>query len=452
MPWSDPLKRHLSIMTSIIFAFAGGPGLRAAAAAQEAVSEEPDALAKQLFREQRYLEAATAFEELWTAKQIPKGLFNAAMAREMMGHELHAFVLLREYLDIPELSASERAKAEDRLRVLQERAPKLRVVVSPADIPATRLDLHVRRGAIDPGRAEVHLDGSALAVLAAPGEPGAYELPAEPGPWSLELTARGYTAGRASVTVVREQVNQTSLTLEPLTDVVEPEPSNPQVPDSPPRDDAGGRSLALGLGVAAGVMAVAGAVTLGVSGSRWGRSRDALLDATGTYQAGRTRDNEAAWEAASDRLVSNWLGTNGGAGMLGAGLGLGLGSVTSIAPRRKSVWAAEVAVGAALGVGAFVAYSYTVGGLGLRLEKIRHGADGTESWDDQSKTAASDSINRGRTEGLVSSLLVGVGAGLLVSGIVGLIHGRRPSPGLARTSISPYSGRHGSGVVLKLQF
>ncbi len=445
------MKRHLSIMTSIIFAFAGGPGLRAAAAAQEAVSEEPDAIAKQMFREQRYLEAATAFEELWTAKQIPKGLFNAAMAREMMGHELHAFVLLREYLDIPELSASERAKAEDRIRVLQERAPKLRVIVSPADIPVAGLDLHVRRGALDPSRVEVHLDGSALAMLAAPGEPGAYDLPAEPGPWSLELAARGYAPGRASVTVAREQVSQTSLTLEPLTDGIEPEPSSPQVPDSPPRDGASGRSLALGLGVAAGVMVVAGAVTLGVSGSRWGRNREALLDATGTYRADPTHD-ELPWEAASDRLASNWLSTNGGAGMLGAGLGLGLGSVTSVAPRRKSVWAAEVAIGAALGLGAFVAYTYTVDGFNRRHEKIRYGADSTKSWDDQSKRAASDSLNRSRTEGLVSSLLVGVGAGLLVSGIVGLIHGRRPSPGLARTSISPYSGRHGSGVVLKLQF
>ena len=194
------------------------------ASEKSVVSEEPDVLAKRLFREQRYPEAALEFERLWSEQRTPKYLFNAAMAREMMGHELLAFVHLQVFVGIPGLPDAELTRAKDRIQALRERTIKLRVKVAPADLPPGTLTLDARRpddpvASLSPS--EARLDGAMLIALAVPGAPGAYDLPVEVGRWDLEFSSQGYLPGRTSVEVTQGLVSRIVVRLVRLTDTVD---------------------------------------------------------------------------------------------------------------------------------------------------------------------------------------------------------------------------------------
>lgn len=513
--WGEHVRRHLWIFTGLALIVGGLPGRQAAAAAgahaasePAAVSEGADEPAKTLFREQRYLEAAVEFERLWAEQRTPKYLFNAAMAREMLGHELQAFVHLQIFIGLPELAETEIIRAKDRIAGLRERTVKLRVRVAPADLPAGTLELNARRAG-DPTRperpAEVHLDGATLAALAVSGAPGVYDLPLEVGCWELEFTGRGYGPGRTSIQAMRGPASQIVVWLERLVDTVEvtaeftpaaalvagidvslqgPAPATrKRVERSPvtwrlkpgawtleasaagyepvrraftagteslrlevqlakgPRKD---RRLALGLGVAGGAMAVTGAIMLGVAWSNWGRWRDDFQHRSAQLASATSDDDLAkrntAWITASDGLTRHWRIMNTGAGTMGAGLGLGIASLTALAPRRRNLWIAQIAVGTATTLGMSLAYQFGAGKPFVAAQStFGRGQSGGE-------------LDPFRTRGVVFGLFLGVGAGLVVGGVAGLIHDRKLRPALAVTRVFPYSDQNGAGLLLRRQF
>ncbi|WAS93588.1 carboxypeptidase-like regulatory domain-containing protein [Nannocystis punicea] len=192
---------------------AGAPAASAPAAASVA---EEDAEAKQLFGARKYPEAAVAFEQLFAASPAPKHLFNAAMARELAGHEGHAYLLLRRYLALPGLQSAELERAEDRLAALQRRTAAVRIDLQPADLSARGLQLTVERGpssgANDVGRAPLVLAGDLLVLLAVADAPGSYDMFLEQGPWIVAARADGHEPARQELAVAGNQA-QVALTL-----------------------------------------------------------------------------------------------------------------------------------------------------------------------------------------------------------------------------------------------
>lgn len=186
--------RHFLACMGLVLA--GAPSQKAWAASPAVPSVDDEATAKQLFNDVRYVEAAVAFEQLWSAQGMPKFLFNAAMARELAGHELQAFVHLRRYLGLPGLAQENLDKARGRLQALRGRTVSLRVLVAPATLEPAALNLTLTRAldgaASDAGRTPVTLDGVAMAAVAVPGYGGAFDLVIEPGSWTLELAAEGF--------------------------------------------------------------------------------------------------------------------------------------------------------------------------------------------------------------------------------------------------------------------
>lgn len=505
------MKRTLCIFAGLTLGAGGMPGRPAAAApaAGEEVVEGPDALAKKMFREQRYPEAALEFERLWLEQRTPKYLFNAAMAREMMGHELQAFVHLNTLVGLPELPEAETTRAKDRIQALRERTVKLRVRVAPADLPAGALELNARHlGSTGLERpVEVHLDGATLAALAVPGAPGAYDLPVEVGGWELEFASSGYGPGRTSLQATPGPASQIVVRLERLADTVNviaeftpgaalaagidislkgPEPAqvtNQHVERSPvtwrlapgtwtleanaagyepvrtgftvgaepvrlqvqlARARREGRRLTLGLGVAGGMMAMTGGVMLGVTLTKWGVWRNALVAKTNALHhesdIKTVSDDNAAWNEASAGLTRIWRVTNAGAGTLGAGVGLGIGSVTALAPRRRSLWMAEISVGAAVGVGMFVAYQFGAVKPFFEYQSAL------------GRGEVSENLDRYRTSGVAFSLLLGAGIGLVGGGVAGLLYDRKFSPRAGKSRVVPYSDLNGAGLLLTRSF
>ena len=164
-------------------------------------ADEPQA--KDLFVQGKHLEAAVAYEGLWARKQESRFLFNAAMARELSGHELQAFVHLQRYLTDRTLSAEERTAAEDRLRALKLRTKTLRVLISPATVDTRNLAITLQRAddgsASDLGRPRVVVDGDLLAATGVTGYEGALDLSLEAGEWTLEAASDSRPQAKAVV-------------------------------------------------------------------------------------------------------------------------------------------------------------------------------------------------------------------------------------------------------------
>lgn len=451
---------------------------------------------------------------------MPKYLFNAAMAREMMGHELQAFVHLNAFLAVPGLPEAEVIKAQDRIRALKERTIKLRVRVSPADLPAGTLALDARRRGgpeVSANWSEVRLEPATLAALAVPGAPGAYDLPLELGLWDLEFAGRGYKLGRTSVQAAPGPAYPVVVQLERLSDTVDvttefmppaalaagvevvlqgpapttrqrverspvtlrlkpgawtleanapgyetvrkdftagPEPVRLQVQLAPRRRD--GRRLALGLGVAGGVIVVTGAAVLGVAGGNWGGDRghrEKLLDETAAYAKTPSTGSDPRWKDASDALDLNWYGANGGAGIMGAGLGLGLGALAIFAQSRRRVVIVQLTTGALAILGGGVAYAFVLKAQDKQrfalvgATRVPQAAGGAFE-----EMGARKSLKRRYAEGIASSLLIGVGAGLVVSGIIEAVFERKKRVRAPRASLRPYYTISGGGLTLQTNF
>lgn len=189
----------------------------------EAVVPSEEATAKQLFTEARYPEAAVRYEALWANAPIPKYLFNAAMARELAGHEAHAYLHLLEYLALDSLGPAEVEKARARLEALKQRTVALRLTVTPApaSLRAT-LELKVTGAPTDVGRVPLTLDPETLRRASGAGATGTYDLYVEPGTWKLAVVAPGYAPQHPEISVAEGEKRELAVNLAPETPLAVP--------------------------------------------------------------------------------------------------------------------------------------------------------------------------------------------------------------------------------------
>jgi hypothetical protein len=182
-----------------------------------------DSDAKQLLRARKYPEAAAAFEQLFAATSAPEHLFDAAVARELAGHEGHAAALWRRYLAQPGLQPAEVERAEDRLAALERRTAAVQIVTLPHDLLARGLELTIEPGPAgrDGQPPPLVLAGDLLPSFAAPDLPGVFTVPLERGTWVLSARADGHEPARHEFTVAGGRV-QVELTLPAAAPVVAP--------------------------------------------------------------------------------------------------------------------------------------------------------------------------------------------------------------------------------------
>ena len=189
----------VELLASLWLALASPPssntGLEAAVPSEEAT-------AKQLFAEARYPEAAVRYESLWSTTPTPKYLFNAAMARELAGHEAHAYLHLLEYLALNSLAPAEIEKARARMEALKQRTAALRLIVTPTpDSMRATLELKVTGAPTDVGRVPLTLDPETLRRASVADATGTYDLYLEPGTWKLAVAAPGYVPESPEISV-----------------------------------------------------------------------------------------------------------------------------------------------------------------------------------------------------------------------------------------------------------
>lgn len=205
----------LASLLSLAFAGASGldPRIHALLAPEASVGELEDAeRALQLFEARRFAAAAEAFEALWKSTGTARYVFNAAVARERMGHEAVAYAHLRRFLAAPGLSAEERSAGEIRLKDLLLRTTPLRVVLTPppgGDAAGVVVILEL----IDKGdRPPIELDP---ALFGAKARPGVVEARVEAGTWRVRAQAPGARPVQEQVTVVFPDPAEVTLKLEP---------------------------------------------------------------------------------------------------------------------------------------------------------------------------------------------------------------------------------------------
>lgn len=492
------------VVTSACMVAASLPAAAAPAASPTvaaAPAPEGDGEAKHLYNERKYPEAAQAFEKLWTATGTSKYLFNAAMARELAGHESHAYLLLRRYLATPGLQTDEAERARGRLEALRRRAVAVRLVIVPEGKAPAGLVITLERtpsGSIhDAGRVPVEVSGELLAALAVPELPGAFDLFLEPGPWVLAGTAEGRAPGKQEVKIApgqaqlalalpelpppdfdvtanfappeavaagvdvtltrdgeaprNERVNAPALAWKLPTGayrlsaraagflpvdapfVVDRQPVALDVrfvpaqtdppPVTPPR-----KGWVIGQAIGGGVLAVGGIALLAVGGGHWRTT----LTRYGQF-AGK---NAADWDVASGNLFTSWKTYAAGAGLLGAGFGLGVGAVLTHFEAKfkkpKVVWGVGAGVGAALAIVGGIVEGRA--GSGLSATQHDHAAQFAALAD-----GAQNDFAGATHRGGAGAALLGLGAGVALSSILGLVR----KPRAARTSVLP----SGTGVV-----
>jgi len=179
---------HCAVVLSHVVAVAAPPAAAAPGTATAAATNPAEAArseqAKQLYAEQRHVESARAYEELYAEFKAAKYLFNAAAAREAAGQDAHAYVLLRRYLDTPGLSPDQHERGEARMGPLQRRTSPIRLEIAPSPFPAG-IELALTRA-----------DAEALVLgeetLQALDGRGFVEIWAEAGDWSVRARAPGF--------------------------------------------------------------------------------------------------------------------------------------------------------------------------------------------------------------------------------------------------------------------
>lgn len=164
------------------------PGVAAPSPATDEGARATKAL--ELYNQQRLLDAAVAFEGLWQDFRVPAYLFNAAIARERLGHEAQAYVHLRRFLAEP-VSADEQATAERRVQELKVRTIPLRIEVVGAPNPQN-VSFALQKM---PGEEAIKVEASLLTV---PGAPGTYEIYVDAGSWLVSPVAPGSRAAGSS--------------------------------------------------------------------------------------------------------------------------------------------------------------------------------------------------------------------------------------------------------------
>lgn len=426
--------------------------------------------ARDLYTTDQYLPSAEIFEELFAATNTAVYLYYAGLAREGAGHEAHAILHWQHALKLG-LDPEFKEKAQNRLTQAKTRTTALAATVKPAGLASTAtLELTSTSGTRKPitlafAELPVHLEpGNWTATLTTKHpafEPvtlplviarGSSTLAQEFTPKAIEFPTTIEFAPKDApferlvlvlhdtenlVEDLRIQVTSNPLIVplrrgswqyalqaqgqEPMTGTI-PVSANTLpfvIPLPTGRNDSEAllpkptrRKLALGLGISALAPAVAGATFTGIA------ARD---DAT--YKG------SAIPEAPLVRIHNQYFG---GTALLGASLGLGGGAMLSALPLKRRGWSIALAGGAIL----------SAGGLAINIGTFF--ASRGEHFSDGPKCVGCGVVQPAewksdRRDLIASSILIGFGAGILVSAASNLIAARHRRPVLVQPSASGIS-------------
>ena len=201
-----------TLVLFLVFAGARGPANDMHSVEPAEVEDGEQARAKQamdFFAARRFAEAAKAFEVLAVETAGARYLFNAAVARERLGHEARAYVHLRRFLAHEDLTANERRQGEQRLAALIERTVPLQVELTPSPEGGGLLTLNLLQGAGKRRPIEI-----SIAEFALPGRPGFVELHVEAGTWFVHTEVPGTRPAEGQVTITYPDPGELRLSLE----------------------------------------------------------------------------------------------------------------------------------------------------------------------------------------------------------------------------------------------
>lgn len=449
------------------------PGVVAPAPATD---ESPRAIkALELYNQQRLLEAAVAFEGLWQDFRVPAYLFNAAIARERLGHEAQAYVHLRRFLAEP-VSSDEQATAARRVQELKVRTIPLRIEVTGA--PSTQdISLVLQKM---PAEEVIKVEGSLLTV---PGAPGIYEIFVDAGSWLVSPVTPGYRELKATADVQPGTPATLSFQMEPglvpFSLVVEPPsalnagvrvrivaksggvPQEFQLGGRPtdwalapgeysveltapnfkpatieidlragqaippillqpaelsvaPTEKTSNRGLAIGFGVASAALLVGGGVTLGIAVPKYSAIGAEYVEKSTTFA--KTRPIET-WHNQYRSLTRNLHGQAAGFALVGASLGGLVATALTPLKNRRRTTSAEIGAGSAILIGSTIAYLVLRGQFVAKFRAdeayVKKTAQAGSGPSFTTETLSS------RTSGInAAAFFAGTGVSLLVTGLV----------------------------------
>jgi hypothetical protein len=401
-----------------------------------------NAASLEAYRDQRYSDAMRAFEALWQDFGRVKYLYNAAISHEVLGHDAQAYVYFRRCLAHAELSADMRAEIDERLNALRRRTVLLRIQ-SVADLraPGARVELYYRslHGLTDPERAPLTLAKDVATFLDEHGDVVFY---VERGLWGASVAEPGHRIESGTIEISGARIKTVVLAV-----------SRPRVPaawdkrialtvDSDIHEERHrwalelrSRRLALGLGTVSALTFAGGTIMAVYSGVRWSDELGEFI-VSSDFQS-----RNSALKRMDGPLTIQIAGASVG----GGGLGLGITSLIAVKPRRPRVWAGPLVLGAGtFAMGIFGTYS-------LYDSLVRDVTNRTKSG--LAVHGEHASFHTQQATVLLASAAIGVGAGLMVGGVVGIIHsaaGRRWHA--LRYSVTPQVSAAGAAFVLRGRF
>lgn len=439
---------------------------------------------RKLYAADKYIPAAERFESLHADTQIPLYLYYAGLAREGAGQDALAIRHWQQALRLG-LASEFTAKAQARLDQAKARTTALTITVTPA---ALAEGVTVEMRAATPPRHAIVLPLAEFPIYLEPGNWTATLTPKHPGfqPTELRVTiVRGsttleeqlklkaiehpttfaFTPPDAPLTDLvltlrdpdnlsperREAVQAHQLTIplragiwhytlemsghppqsgslsvapgaQPTTLVLpaaptdlEPDPAPDPEPERPPKKPT--RRLALGLGLGGLAPAIAGATLTGLA-----------------INANRKADFISPYYDGRDLLGADRMFTVGPL-LIATAVGLWTGAIVSSRPARRKTWSAILASGAILGVAGVVWNGATFPQRNRAFS------------DEKLVNVSSDDWNSHKIHTAASSALIGLGAGLCISGVAALIAGRRSDH--RKTSAQISSTLHQGGFMLQ---
>jgi len=381
---------------------AAGPGAPGSA-------DERRGRARAAFEHSRFAEAALEFEALWREGHGPSDLFNAAASRFAVRHHTHVVAHLEALLALPGLTPAQREEATALLRTA--RAETLPVPLELRTQRPLAAPLSVTLTFAPAFASDVRPD---LTVAVRPGERTVLSL--DPGSWQLRVDDPRF---------------------EPVEHEVRVESPNPAplVLDLRLRQDARAlRRFALGWGGAGAAGMVVGASLLGVGQGRWSSRLDGPVEGC--------QSGAPLFSVETCRRELGAAGTlrTSGAAVLGVGAGALIGGLVARVkePRKRRLgWTIAASVGGLASIGGAVA-------LGL-------GARAFGRYDDPEPWTADDrrAVHGAGVTHTVGGAFLGLGAGMLASGITGLVLDRS---GRFLVSAGPQVRVGGAALVVEGKF
>lgn len=135
-------RRSLSVLVTLLMA-APGPALARSPVSESAASEASDARheAEAAFADERYDDAAAAFERAYAVAPHPTDLFNLGRVREEQGALAAALEHYEAFAEQPRLSLAQRDAAAERIEVLRKLVqPKPDATPVPVAAPVRNTD------------------------------------------------------------------------------------------------------------------------------------------------------------------------------------------------------------------------------------------------------------------------------------------------------------------------